>query len=96
MNMIAGCMYAATANNARTSFSPSPNFNAHTHSKFTKSPNCGCISNSTLTYLDVRLAALMLKNLQFASFATALALFCQVKLEPYEPFKIDTLRLVGI
>lgn len=77
MKMTEGCNSLATANSARTSFSPSPTCDGNNMTRLKKTSAGGerslKVLDAVLTYLEVKLAALMLKNVAFDSAATALA-----------------------
>ena len=89
--MTEGCNSLATAKSARTSFSPSPtcddddrevqrNNNVNQFNVALRpSPEKKNWKMCFLTYLEVKVAALMLKNVAFDSAATALALKEEVK-----------------
>lgn len=72
MKMIDGCNSLATAKSARTSFSPSPTCEGADRKGQRSAPK-PWTQKCALTYLEVKLAALMLKKVAFDSAATALA-----------------------
>lgn len=77
MKMTEGCNSLATAKSALTSFSPSPTCDEKTGKIKQRNDRVDMISTAEgkmLTYLEVKLAALMLKKVALDSAATALAL----------------------